>query len=152
MARRRGRLEAARTLLLSTVFVAGVAGCGTLATLQDDFGVPSGGRIPRVYSGTVFDVGAFSRGLYAGFVEGSEAGIMTLIVFDLPFSIVADTVVLPYTLYLSFTKGFWVGGGGGSRSEEREPSSGEDRVIDLEDVEGHTTDPPGGERGRLRSG
>ena len=70
-----------------------LTGCSTVGTVM---GGANGHQItddrrytiPRVYSGTASDV-AFLR------VGGEDAG---LVFFDLPFSAVADTIILPYTL------------------------------------------------------
>ncbi len=76
------------------------AGCSTLATLGGDlrldkFQCDEAYAIPRVYSGFANDI-RFLRGNY------QDKG---LVVFDAPFSIAADTILLPYTIYRQFRYG-----------------------------------------------
>ena len=72
----------------------GSAGCSTFATLGGDLRLDKlqcdeGYTIPRVYSGLANDI-RFLRGNY------QDKG---LVVFDAPFSLAADTILLPYTIY-----------------------------------------------------
>ena len=76
------------------------AGCSTLATLAADlepekFICDEHFTIPRVYSGMGNDI-RFLLGNY------QDKGVT---VFDAPFSLVADTIVLPYTVYRQFQYG-----------------------------------------------
>lgn len=49
-----------------------------------------------------------TRASSAGHYKAHDAGsIGTLIVFDLPFSVVADTVLLPLTIYQQIDRAFW---------------------------------------------
>ena len=83
-----------------------LSSCMTLASFTDeveeDFNkpdkCPEDCTIHRVYSGTSVDICLLR--------SGSEAGQGGAIAFwDLPFSLVADTVVLPYTIYKQATVG-----------------------------------------------
>jgi len=70
-----------------------LAGCSTVATIAGDrspknFCCRDGCQIPRVYSGVANDI-CFIRG------QGEDSA---LLIFDLPLSAAADTLVLPYTL------------------------------------------------------
>lgn len=92
------------TLLITACLV---SGCMSIYTLTPEFEkellkpdpCPQGCRINRVYSGSKLGICALSSG-----GGGQGAGIMF---WDLPFSMVLDTVVLPYTIYKQAT----VGGG-----------------------------------------
>lgn len=80
--------------------ILGAAGCSTLATLRGDLQLDKlqcdeDYAIPRVYSGLANDI-RFLRGNY------QDKG---LVVFDAPFSIAADTILLPYTIYRQFRYG-----------------------------------------------
>jgi uncharacterized protein YceK len=50
------------------------------------------GTIPSVYSGTVFDV----KGV---FHTGPTNNVELLLLIDIPLSVAADTMILPYTIY-----------------------------------------------------
>ena len=56
----------------------------------DKFDCDGKNTIPRVYSGVSNDM----RFLHNG--AGEDTGI---VIFDFPFSLIADTLVLPYTIY-----------------------------------------------------
>ena len=83
-----------RIALIATAAVATMlTGCSTVATIAGDrspknFICQRGCRIPRVYSGVANDI-CFIRGMT------EDSG---LLIFDLPLSAAADTLVLPYTL------------------------------------------------------
>lgn len=86
----RGSIDGCRTLaacLLASVAV--VSGCSTIGTLdgtlaRDWNGEPM--RIPWIYSGVQYDF------------HGLGAANESFEFFDLPFSLVADTLVLPFTI------------------------------------------------------
>lgn len=61
-----------------------------------DFRCDETHSIPRVYSGTVLDI----------YNVGAEnAGFFVLL--DMPFSLILDTVLLPYTAYRQYKEGDW---------------------------------------------
>lgn len=71
-----------------------LSGCSTMATISggvspEKFDCDPNYSIPRIYSGIANDV-RFLRGKY------TDKG---LVFWDFPFSLVADTAVLPYTIY-----------------------------------------------------
>lgn len=72
--------------------VAGSAGCSTAVTLiggsQDSRFSCGGATIPRIYSGLFNDIRFLSD-------NSPDKG---LVAFDVPFSVAADTAVLPYTV------------------------------------------------------
>lgn len=79
--------------LLLLVLLA-LSGCSTMATISggvspEKFDCDPNYSIPRIYSGITNDV-RFLRGNYA------DKGF---IFWDMPFSLVADTAALPYTIY-----------------------------------------------------
>ena len=70
-----------------------LCGCATLFTLSPDRiegALSAGQSLPRVYSGTIADGYAVTHD------RSGQAGFFCLL--DLPLSIAADTVVLPWTL------------------------------------------------------
>ncbi len=96
-------------LSIASVFA---SGCGTTASQlgywdgEPDPRLPyiwGGTTLPYIYGGTTFDV--------AVVVDAAKAdgpgGIAALLVFDLPFSLVADTVLLPLTIYQQIDRAFW---------------------------------------------
>lgn len=110
---------------IACVVVAVLPGCASVYTQTS--GEPYGESItdcadsktiPNVYSGTVFD-------LYC--IPAENAGFFCLV--DLPFSLVTDTVLLPYTGWKQYSRGSWY-----SQKECRRQLSHED----------HATDAPGG--------
>jgi len=79
---------------IAVSLVLGLEGCSTIATLvgmakPEEFDCSTAPYIPRVYSGVFNDWRFLTSG-----TEGS-----TLVILDMPFSFVADTLVLPYTIY-----------------------------------------------------
>jgi len=71
-------------------------GCSTAYTLTGNtntttFESGETCKIPRVYSGVAYDAQIIRNG-------AEEWGIAVFAALDLPFSAVADTVLLPYTL------------------------------------------------------
>ena len=70
---------------------AGITGCATILSLSTAYEQTKCGsdcNVPRIYSGTAVDI----CGLTA-----DNLGVFAII--DLPLSLVADTLVLPYTYY-----------------------------------------------------
>lgn len=79
--------RAARVILLLLAVVG--SGCGTVGTVFfSERLAPETPCVPRVWSGVALDL-AILRG------DHVEKGI---VVWDLPFSLVADTLLLPYTI------------------------------------------------------
>jgi uncharacterized protein YceK len=83
--------------LRSSVPVLGAAlafGCGSIA-VQVTPAEETGYDGPAIYSGTIYDVRGVSR---SGSAE-DESSIGVLLILDVPFSLVMDTILLPLTLY-----------------------------------------------------
>ena len=83
-----------------------LTGCGTMITQYEmKDGTPMKGPFEgqeiksKLYSGTVFDVQAQITPPGSG---GNIGGLIFLI--DLPLSLVADSVIFPYTLYYELAK------------------------------------------------
>lgn len=93
------RIRRVMSLLPLCVFGAALAGCSTVATTvggaQGDFQCP-GGRVPRVYAGVANDT-AYLRNC------GSNEGAIAII--DFPFSLAADTALLPYSIVTQIKDG-----------------------------------------------
>jgi uncharacterized protein YceK len=80
--------------VLAAVLVLPGAGCSTVATLAgasdpERYECSDDRFVPRMYSGVFNDVA----------ILRSDAIDKGIVVLDLPFSLVADTLVLPYTIY-----------------------------------------------------
>jgi len=90
-----GMLQTRRRATVAALIATGLAtGCSTVATIAgglapDKFHCDPNYTIPRVYSGMANDI-RFLR-------DGSEDG--GVVIWDMPFSLVADTLALPYTIY-----------------------------------------------------
>ena len=70
-------------------------GCGTIMTRYvSPNWTPPEPRLSRIYSGTVFDFRCF----FHPEMHDTE-GIGGFCLVDVPFSIIADTVILPLTIY-----------------------------------------------------
>ncbi len=82
------------TCVALVIAVLAHTGCGTIASRT----MP-GYDGPWIYSGTVMDVAA----VFGGASEGGEGSIAALLIFDVPFSLVADTLLLPLTIYEQIT-------------------------------------------------
>lgn len=81
-----------------------IQGCGTIAmniSSPDEITKTACFRqcvfLPRIYSGTIIDV------CEVMFDFGGHSAVVAF--WDLPFSFVADTVILPYTGYMQITEG-----------------------------------------------
>ena len=90
--------------LLLCIFVSVVLhGCGTIYTVSTDSdklkkeACNNDCSIPRVYSGTAFDICGISE-------EGGSQG-EAILFWDLLFSIPADTIILPYTFFMQIKEG-----------------------------------------------
>ena len=86
---------------IRTVFVLSLlvlnSGCSTIYTHRfdrDDNDCSTCSTIPWIYSGVAYDL---------CYLKYPEAGL--IIVLDAPFSFIADTVTLPYTIYKQFSEG-----------------------------------------------
>ncbi|MBL1274914.1 MAG: YceK/YidQ family lipoprotein [Ectothiorhodospiraceae bacterium] len=74
-------------------------GCSTVATLsanEDNFKCDPPFKIPRAYSGVANDY---------RFLMGKKYTDEGLTILDMPFSFIADTIVLPYTIYRQVAHG-----------------------------------------------
>jgi len=79
--------------IISLAALFSCSGCGTVITHGGMHGTQYG---QGVYLGTTFDC----MGVVASFSgEHSDWGAATFCVFDFPFSLVADTIILPYDLF-----------------------------------------------------
>ena len=97
-------------LMLAT---ASASGCGTINTTFRHDAVASNklarwdshcDSVPRIYSGTVFDYCTLDAEPRK--ITGSDGfPAPALIVFDMGLSAVADTVLLPYSIYLQNKQG-----------------------------------------------
>lgn len=75
-----------RLVLLLTLTA--TTGCGTIAATKFEYG-------PRIYGGTRYDVADLA---VEGFPLGTLCGLL-----DFPFSVAADTLMLPYTIAEALT-------------------------------------------------
>ena len=57
--------------------------------------------IPAFYKGTYIDIVGPVKGISAG----GESGILALLLLDLPFSFIVDTLLLPYDIYKYYSVG-----------------------------------------------
>ncbi len=82
-----------RVLAICTLILC--AGCGTIVTrLAGPDWKPPDHPLPRIYSGTLFDIRCLLQpGMY------NTQGLGGLCLVDVPFSLIADTVILPFTIY-----------------------------------------------------
>ncbi|WP_353224462.1 YceK/YidQ family lipoprotein [Salinisphaera sp. C84B14] len=87
-----------RNFALVLITCALAPGCGTMMSKnaelwEQDCAQDERVSLPRVYSGTALDLYAVGKDL----PRGGQIG--AFLFWDIPFSLVADTVILPYTLY-----------------------------------------------------
>jgi uncharacterized protein YceK len=81
-------------------------GCGTLITRYvSPNWTPPAPSLARIYSGTMFDFRCFLRP-----EMHATQGIGGFCLADVPFSIVADTVILPFTIYEQIRYGSYAAG------------------------------------------
>ncbi|WP_343577511.1 MULTISPECIES: YceK/YidQ family lipoprotein [Pseudomonas] len=97
--------------MVALLIAAGVAGCGSVRTLSSDNvakvddldlrGTACGDKLPRVYGGVVYNVCVLSGDGHRRGGALYRFGLMEYPapVIDMGLSAVADTLVLPYTLY-----------------------------------------------------
>jgi uncharacterized protein YceK len=98
--------------ILTLILVAFLSGCGTILSHVegDNYNDLDHETLPRAYSGVVLDYRMFYHPQY------SQPNNMELFFFiDLPISLVADTLILPYTGYKQIVEG--------SYGENREPKN-----------------------------
>ncbi len=93
-----------------------ISGCGTLFQGHEDSG-------PAIYGGIRFDVQSIA--------QAEDAVDVLLMLTDLPFSLVADTVILPWSVYNEIDKGgidtkslreIWFGGRRQKKAEKEKKS------------------------------
>ena len=78
------------------IFLQGCSSIGTIAANKEEFDCEPEFNIPRIYSGVANDI------RYLRSEKFTDEGIVIL---DLPFSFVADTIALPYTIYTQIRYG-----------------------------------------------
>ncbi len=78
-----------RSLAILTAAVV-ISGCGTVLQIDDGHG-------PAIYGGIRFDVRSITK--------DKDVGIALMMAVDLPFSLVADTVILPWSVYNEISQG-----------------------------------------------
>jgi len=82
-------------LVLAAIVMLSCMGCGTIITRYvSPNWTPPEPSLPRIYSGTVFDFRCF---LHPEMHDTQGIGVFCLV--DVPFSFIADTVILPLTIY-----------------------------------------------------
>jgi uncharacterized protein YceK len=93
-------------LALAVWVIISCTGCGTIITrfVSPNWSPPDP-TLPRIYSGTLFDFRCFLR------PEMHETqGIGGFCLVDVPFSLIADTVILPLTIYEQVKYGSYAAG------------------------------------------
>ena len=90
--------------VISCIFVSALLyGCGTIYTVSADAenlkqeACSYDCSLPRVYSGVLFDI--------CGITEEDAGQGGAILFWDLFFSIPADTVILPYTIFMQVKEG-----------------------------------------------
>lgn len=98
-------------LMVALLIAASIAGCGSVRTLSSDNvakvddlelkGTACGDTLPRVYGGVVYNICVLSGNGHERGGPLYRIGLMEYPapVIDMGLSAVADTLVLPYTLY-----------------------------------------------------
>ncbi|MHC4077109.1 MAG: YceK/YidQ family lipoprotein [Planctomycetota bacterium] len=79
-------------------------GCGTITTRADGFDqmLPKDHSLVRVYSGVLWDLNVMDPSTAIGQnpdEDPEEPYFNVLYIFDVPFSLVADTLMLPFSIY-----------------------------------------------------
>ena len=101
-------------ILIFLITVILLDGCGTLQTLSptdDHVEISYRGKksycetIPRIYSGTFFEVCKLHGEPSYTANTGLAIGGLPLFIFDIPLSLIMDTLVLPYTTIRQFKDG-----------------------------------------------
>ncbi len=110
---RRTRSRVLGLVVCATIFC---SGCGTIITRSvGPNWTPPEQALPRIFSGTLFDFACF---LHPEMHDTQGIGGFCLV--DVPFSIVADTVILPLTIYEQVRYGSYAAAkpvGGNKRQE-----------------------------------
>jgi len=80
-----------------------LSGCGTFITQTNDFNEAkcspnAPASIPRTYSGTILDIWTVAA-------DGPGGQMAAFLFWDIPFSLIGDTVILPYTAVRQMTSG-----------------------------------------------
>ena len=79
-------------------------GCGSFITWSDDFEekLPENEYLVRVYSGVLWDLNVMDPSTSIGQPpdeDPEEPYFNVLYIFDVPFSLIADTFALPWSIY-----------------------------------------------------
>lgn len=103
------KLRSLSTALLALLLAFGLPGCATGALQvaywkQDAADGPFGSKPIYPLGGAIFDVGAVVGSVRT---HDSEAGMGVLLIFDLPFSLAADLVLLPLCIYQQIERTTW---------------------------------------------
>ncbi len=108
-------------LVLAVCVMLGCAGCGTLMTrfVAPNWSPPDP-KLSRIYSGTQFDFRCF---LKPSMHETQGIGGFCLV--DVPFSIIADTVILPLTIYEQIKYGSYASGKAAEVNKKAETTAAE---------------------------
>lgn len=81
--------------VLAVCVLISCTGCSTIITRLTGPGwQPPDPPLPRIYSGTIFDFRCFLRP-----EMHDTQGLGGFCLIDVPFSLIADTVILPFTIY-----------------------------------------------------
>jgi len=92
-------------VLLVTLAVSTLCGCGTIGTRMFDDPEKSGDyHGSKIYSGIRGDIQAVGDMLSPDYNKEGR-GLWPLFLLDLPFSFIADTLLLPITIYEELSKG-----------------------------------------------
>ncbi len=88
-------------LILAAVLL---GSCGTIATRSEEFDrrLPKDRSLVRVYSGVLWDLNVMDPSTGIGQPpdeDPEEPYFNVLYIFDVPFSFIADTLMLPFTIY-----------------------------------------------------
>jgi len=92
--------DARGLLIIGTMVLLLISGCATVVTqgkLAEEYVCDDCSNVPQIYSGTVVNVCA---------LRPENLAILVTIV-DLPLSFIADTLILPYTIYRQYSEG-WI--------------------------------------------
>lgn len=89
-----------RIVILFTFLLIIINGCGTLGSFSGDSPCRDYAKTP-VYSGVRCDIKAVKEITNLGKEYSGLGGIAILPIIDVPFSLVLDTIILPYTIIRS---------------------------------------------------
>ncbi len=107
--------------LVLPIFVLTCFGCGTIITRYvSPNWTPPAPKLSRIYSGTQFDFRCFlSPAMH------DTQGIGGFCFVDVPFSIIADTVILPLTIYEQVKYGSYATGKTAEENKKAETTAAE---------------------------